>query len=492
MKAKKSLTLLLALLMFTGTFASCGESTANADPSETTAGTQTEAPSAEETEAETEPEISDNLPEKDFEGYDYRMFVRDQGGRGISLIAEELTGDLLNDIVFNRNLAVADRFNINISFAYSADEYGTDCTPSILAGDDAYDLLAPHGRFAFEIALQGLTYEWNLLPYVNLDQPWWDKGARESFTIHDKLYTTSGDICYLSLGQTMCLLFNKNLFDEYQIAYPYQDVLEGTWTWDKWEDIINTTTVDLDGDGTINWENDHLGYATSVWGGLINMQFGGGISIVSVTNGEPEISFMTERTVEVFDRYFNLIEKGVNVDIDLGNAFRKGNVAFISAGVHNAVTYRDMEDDFGIIPFPKYTEDMEYRSCVEGGTNLFLVPITVSDLERSSIILEALASESYKNLIPQYYEIVLKTKHVRDPESSQIIDILRGSRVYDFGYYNMTIGLDSIPVNLYQTYGNGDNLVSFYQSKEKVAAKMLQKLMEKYDKIVEQQAALLP
>ncbi|MBP3293153.1 MAG: hypothetical protein J6N32_05320, partial [Clostridia bacterium] len=172
--------------------------------------------------------------------------------------------------------------------------------------------------------------------------------------------------------------------------------------------------------------------------------------------------------------------------------FRKGNLAFMDATVHNSVTYRDMEDDFGIIPFPKYTEDMEYRSCVEGGTNLFLVPITVSDLERSSIILEALASESYKNLIPQYYEIVLKTKHVRDPESSEIIDILRGSRVYDFGYYNMSIGLDSIPVNLYQTYGNGDNLVSFYQSKEKVAAKMLQKLMEKYDKIVEQQAALLP
>jgi len=492
MKHTKHLTLLLALLMLMGTFASCGESAANTDPTDTSAGTQTETPAAEETEEETEPEISDNLPEKDFEGYDYRMFVRDQGGRGISLISEEMTGDLLNDIVYNRNLAVADRFNIGISFAYSADEYGMDCTPSILAGDDAYDLLAPHGRFAFDIALQGLSYEWNLLPYVDLNQPWWDKGARESFTIHDKLYTTTGDICYLSLGQTFCLFFNKNLFDEYQIAYPYQDVLEGTWTWDKWENIINITNIDMDGDGVMNWENDQLGYATSLWSGLINMQFGGGLSIVSVTDGEPEITFMNERTVEVYDRYFKHIEKGVTIDISHGDAFRKGNLAFMDATVHNAVTYRDMEDDFGIIPFPKYTEDMEYRSCVEGGTNLFLVPITVSDLERSSIILEALASESYKNLIPQYYEIVLKTKHVRDPESSEIIDILRGSRVYDFGYYNMSIGLDSIPVNLYQTYGNGDNLVSFYQSKEKVAAKMLQKLMEKYDKIVEQQAALLP
>ena len=194
MKHTKHLTLLLALLMLMGTFASCGESAANTDPTDTSAGTQTETPAAEETEEETEPEISDNLPEKDFEGYDYRMFVRDQGGRGISLIAEEMTGDLLNDIVYNRNMAVADRFNIGISFAYSADEYGMDCTPSILAGDDAYDLLAPHGRFAFDIALQGLSYEWNLLPYVDLNQPWWDEKAIKQLSLNGKIYFTNSEI----------------------------------------------------------------------------------------------------------------------------------------------------------------------------------------------------------------------------------------------------------------------------------------------------------
>ena len=107
--------------------------------------------------------------------------------------------------------------------------------------------------------------------------------------------------------------------------------------------------------------------------------------------------------------------------------------------------------------------------------------------------LEEASSEEAKRLFASvsnpYYTF---TKHVRDPESADILDIIRGSRVFDFGYYNMTIGLDSIPVNLYQTYGNADNLVSFYQKKEKVANKALEKLMKSYESIAEAQQELLP
>ncbi len=317
-------------------------------------------------------------------------------------------------------------------------------------------------------------------------------GAIESFTIHDKLYTTTGDICYNNLGQTFCFLFNKTLFDEASLAYPYQSVLEGTWTWDEWERILEVCDSDLDGNGVMDPSVDRFGYMTHIWSGLINMQFAAGLSIVSVVDGEPEISFMSEKTVEVYDRYFSHILPKVNIEVDEGGAFRSGRVFFMDGSMNSAIGFRDMDDDFGIIPFPKYAEDMEYRNAVEGGTNLFLVPITVKDLNASSIILEGMASESWRHLTPEFYEVVLKTKHVRDPESAEILDIIRRSRVFDFGYYNMTIGLDSIPVNLYQTYGNAENLVSFYQKKDKVARKSLEKLMQSYEKIAEAQQEMLP
>ena len=178
----------------------------------------------------------------------------------------------------------------------------------------------------------------------------------------------------------------------------------------------------------------------------------------------------------------------MNIDVDHVGAFRNGNVVFIDERIDSAIWLRDMEDDFGICPFPKYTEADEYQCSVDAGDSLYLVPVTIADAERTSMIIEGMASESYKNVTPQYYDIILKTKHVRDPESSDVIDILRKSRVFDFGYYSMTIGLDSVAVNLHQTYGNADNLVSFYESKAGTAENALKELMQKYDDIAESQA----
>jgi len=487
MYTKHKLTaLFLALMITVSALGSCSaDNTEDSPAADTTTAT---------TEESSETEISDHLPEVQYDGYEFRLFLREgsNGTRGASMYAEEMTGDLLNDIVYNRNLAIEDRFNITFQCIYSGDNgFGADCVPALIAGDDAYDLLAPHGRNAFDIALQGLAYEWNNLPYVDLSREWWDANINDSFTIHGKLYTTTGDICYNSLGSAACLFFNKTLFDDYNMEYPYQSVIEGTWTWDKWETIIEETTVDLNGDGVMNWENDRLGYATSVWGGPINMQFAAGLSIITVTNGVPEISFMNERTVDVFQRYFKQLEKGVNIDISQDEAFMKGNVVFLDTRIYKAISFREMEDDFGIIPFPKYSEEMAYRTSVDGAVNLFLVPITVSDPERNSIIVEGMASESYRTTMPQYYEIVLKSKHVRDQESAQVIDIIRNNRVFDFGYYNHSIGLDSIPVELYQKYGNADNVTSYYESIKNTAAAQLDELMEKFHKISELQTEVL-
>ena len=49
------------------------------------------------------------------------------------------------------------------------------------------------------------------------------------------------------------------------------------------------------------------------------------------------------------------------------------------------------------------------------------------------IILEALACESYKSVVPAYYEIALKTKYTRDEDSARMLDIIFENRVFDLG-----------------------------------------------------------
>lgn len=48
-------------------------------------------------------------------------------------------------------------------------------------------------------------------------------------------------------------------------------------------------------------------------------------------------------------------------------------------------------------------------------------------------MLEILNYESYKTVIPAYYETALKTKYSRDAESSEMIDLIFASRKIDIG-----------------------------------------------------------
>ena len=96
-------------------------------------------------------------------------------------------------------------------------------------------------------------------------------------------------------------------------------------------------------------------------------------------------------------------------------------------------TLRAMETDFGILPFPKYDETQEkyYSRVIDGFIRC--VPNFTADLERTSIIMEALAVESKNITIPAYFEIALRTKHTRDDESQDMLDIIHANRTMDLG-----------------------------------------------------------
>jgi len=51
----------------------------------------------------------------------------------------------------------------------------------------------------------------------------------------------------------------------------------------------------------------------------------------------------------------------------------------------------------------------------------------------ASVILEALACEYQKRVIPSYYEISIKVKSVRDDDSIEMIEMMMANRHYDLG-----------------------------------------------------------
>ena len=91
--------------------------------------------------------------------------------------------------------------------------------------------------------------------------------------------------------------------------------------------------------------------------------------------------------------------------------------------------------NFGILPIPKYSDEQkEYYNLVSvHWTGLMSVPAAAVNLERTVIIVEALAAESKYTLQPAYMEINLKGKSVRDEESEEMLNLIFANRIYDIG-----------------------------------------------------------
>lgn len=73
-----------------------------------------------------------------------------------------------------------------------------------------------------------------------------------------------------------------------------------------------------------------------------------------------------------------------------------------------------------------------------------MIPVSVSDEKAAGAVLEALSSESYRTIIPEYCEVSLKVRYSQDDDVSRMFDLIINSVVYDPGeIYSSLLGSPS-------------------------------------------------
>ncbi len=389
---------------------------------------------------ETEIDYTSDLSTERYDGYNYRMLVRK--GKINDQYLEDDSEDLVESATYKRNKEVEDRYGITITVSESNDSnYETDALNSILAGDDAYDLIFAHSRAAFVYAIQGAAMNFNDISTIHLDKPWWTQDITESCNINGKLYVLDGDISTSGLGATMCLFFNKRIFDELGYDYPYEMVKDGDWTFDEFSYLAKKGGADLNGDGVMDPEVDQYGFRAEQWEAPMNILYTGGQKIYDKDDeGNLQLTLYSTKTVEIYDEFFSLMNNASCILFSTATGYKgsgmfsEGRAMFTDTELRHAQTLRNMDDDFGILPYPKFDEADNYATATNGGSHLLVIPITVSDVERTGAITEALCAIGSRDVIPAFYEKSLKTKYARDEESEDMIDIIRSSRIYDIGY----------------------------------------------------------
>jgi hypothetical protein len=83
---------------------------------------------------------------------------------------------------------------------------------------------------------------------------------------------------------------------------------------------------------------------------------------------------------------------------------------------------------------PKYDEfQQSYHTYVAVSAPLLIVPVNHPDTEMASIVLEALAAEGHRTIMPAYYLVAIEHQFTRDLESAEMLNIAFDTRMYDLG-----------------------------------------------------------
>jgi len=456
---KKFIISFIFILILTLILISCGENNDNNDNSGENGGNANiNADAADDKEGEAgeeagEPRIEPELPDEDFGGYIFTFLTHLYEGDDwinptpLEIVAEEITGgDPINDAVYRRNMKITEKFNFGIRILAESDEAGA-MRKAVGAGDSIYDAAVMFNHNIPSIVTNALLVNVGDLKYIDLSKPWWDP-AVNALSIDNKNYLLGGDLLILDNEATNAVLFNKELLSDLGIGLPYDTVKEGKWTFDLFNEYIKGASRDLNGDGRMTWTDDRWGFIAFNDTMLALLAAGGGSLALKDSDDIPYMTLTEPRNLSVIDKLMDIMynkEDVLNVQADINNwelwgqafygAFEENRSVFQWARVRAVEKFRGMDADFGIIPMPKFDENQEnYRSLVNPFTGALLgVPKSAENLERISVILEALAAESRYTLQPAYYDVVLTRKFARDAESEDMLGIIFNSRVYDVG-----------------------------------------------------------
>jgi hypothetical protein len=344
------------------------------------------------------------------------------------------------------------------------------------------------------LSTSDVYYNMYELPYVDFEKPWWLKSATEELTVDGKSFFAISHLGYNALDYTYCYYFNKNMAQDYGLENLYQVVRDGKWTIDYLHNTVKDIYKDVDNDGKRS-DTDLYGLVSNAMSATVTYMWAFD-NPVSKKNDEglPELVLNTPKmssiVTKLYEMYFDTTGiLATNKDTnaygkwwELGfKSFKDGNALFTTGVFNDAIlNYRDVEFDYGMLPYPKWDEAQEnYYTMMDGHGPLLAVPITITDPEFVGIMLEVMSAEGYKHITPAYYDVALKTKYARDEETLEMLDLILDGRRFDFGYiYDGWNGMAFCLQNLFTA--NKSDFTSYYEKNESKALKYYQTVIEAY------------
>jgi len=409
------------------------------------------------------------------------------------MVPEEQTGDALNDAMWARNMAINERFNIQLEeMTRDINDIPKQVRLAVQSQSQDFDAVFCPGSTETNtvgaLVVEGDLIDLTNLTELNLASDWWNQKALEDAKIgsNSAIYFASNDISIHALQCPWVIYFNEDMLRNLGLDKPYQIVRDGKWTLDQMEMYMKAAA-------NINSDDSFKPYKAS--GACIY-----GLSTAVPAVGElfrgSDVSYVGKdnNNLPVFKadnpRFINAAQKigeiltGDGMHTDGGSVhyelvFINGRSLFCYAEFKAGTVYRDSETTFGIVPTPKLDENQEnYINNMTQQAPVFIIPISTPDITKTATVIDALAYLSHRDVTPVFFNINMSQKELRNEESVEMLQIILDTSIFDIGrIYNWSNAINRDTYN--DIVKGGGNIASIIEKHaEKINAAIEQTISE--------------
>ena len=394
-----------------------------------------------------------NIKAVDYDEYEFTFLTKSGISYNVRYIEPQgEEGNIFDDAVAKRNAVLEEKYNITIK-QYAVPDLVTEVRTQSLGGDLNFDAILANSANLSTLARERLLYDLLSIERFDFSKSYWDQNAVKELVMGNKLYYTNCSLNTHSVGNAV--FFNKKLVQDYNLTSPYEYINNNQWTLDNWSVMAKSISKDVNNDGVMT-ELDQYSQITT-HGVQLMFLYGAGIRFT--TNDEtgfPKVSIVDnpDKLVNVYEKLKNIMsDTSISYCITCSNVdphgydhkwaymrylFTQDLYLFDYTTEGYMSILKDMESEFGIIPFPKYDSSQEsYKTYYPTDFNMFAIPAHIKNIDRTANIIEDMNYYSSFILEPVWFDTLLARRYTRDNESEVTLRYIKENRVYDVGlYYN--------------------------------------------------------
>ena len=440
---RRVLALLLTLTLLSGALSACGESAEN---TEETAPVQTAYPDAAVPEEETESLTPhwDAVRKEDLGGITVNATCDHFDSNYYNVLDwDEISGEMLADAMYNRNRYVEEQLNCLLAVSYGDEVHKLE--QCVISGSGDVDLTYALISNGGGLLQKGYLTPFNKVETIDLTQPFWDQGSQKDLRLLGQMYYGFVDFGFDHYDSMTVLFYNGALLTQYQLEDPQELFLSDEWTIDKMLTQLQEVATDKNGDGKFDLRNDIFGLVGREYN-FQPMEYASGIRLVTWDEAEKTFSLnlaeehFIDVSTAIASVYSSTNDFTDYTNYDQGRiAFSDGRALYYSRLLGDFRQLREVEDDYGVVCFPRYSYDTSESSFfVQNPTTLFL-PLVIGDdngdrwpdFDEIGIFLEAVGAYTYDDTLGVYIENAVIGKGMRDEKSAEMVRIMMTNRSFD-------------------------------------------------------------